>query len=346
MLHKNKKINFLFYKNQASANNHKISSINFPKLKLDCDNKLKRNKSNFYYKINIPISQTLLLETKNSKKLTNKNLESNKKSSKTLSKNESIYYINENKLNKKENERNNSHNDIRKINHKLYYNYFCLGLNSKKKEINKTNFPLSKFFIYNIPQRNKRQKINIMTLNKSVNINNQNNNKDIKLFQPNYSLIEKELIQKYKDFRKNNIMPNILSHRFSPIIIKNKEEKQLKTDEESVENYSSENNQYNSFIEENILNQEKKEYKNENIKNNNNFNNCETRFHRINNIQKQKLELLRIKNKAHYKLNSVNKIKDIFKEFNSYKNTTLALKNLCNYFSKYHKPSYKSDKAI
>ena len=291
----NEKINFLLYKNKISTNNHKISSIKFPELHID--KYIKRSKSNLEEKINIPINQTLLLEENNinkyiiNKYLINKYISGNNKIKNKTSKNESILHINEISLNEKEkeNKRNNCSNN--KINHKFYYDVICLGHNSKN-EINKVNSPLVKYFLYNISQRNKKQKINIGPFYNSIKSNkNYQKKNNLKSVKPNFSLIGKELRQKYNNLNINNNsnysnLPHILNHRYSPIIIKKKEKNQSNT-EDSEDNSSSENNQINNFIEENILKNEKNKTKMENeIKDYKTLNINVTPFQGINNLKK------------------------------------------------------------
>ena len=331
-MEKSGKINFFLYKNKISTNNHKISSIKFPELQVV--KSLKRSKSNIDSKINTPINQTLLLGENNIKQFTlNKYILANKIKNKTT-KNESILHINEISLNKNEKEKENKRNNYsnNKINHKFYYNLICLGRNTKN-EINKVNSPLVKYFLYNISQRNKIQQLNISPLYNNIKSNKNNQKKNnLKSIQPNYSLIGKELKQKYNslNINNNNDLPNILNHRYSPIIIKNNEKSQSNT-ENSEGNSSSENNQMNIFIEENILKNENnntkienenKDYKTLNI-------NVSSPFQGIDNLKNKKDDFLKLKKKANYNLNFFkNENKNIYKDLNPNKKLYIALKNI------------------
>ena len=337
-MEKSDKINFLSYKNKISTHNHKISSIKFPELHIV--KSLKRSNSNLVGNLSIPINQTILLDENNIKKYTiNKYIVENNKQKNKTTKNESILHINEISLikNEKEKEKEDKKNSYsnNKINHKFYYNIICLGRNSKN-ELNKVNSPLVKYFLYNISQRNKKQKINIVPLYHNINSNKNNRKKNnLKSNQPNYSLIGKELRKKYNSLKINNNndnLPNILNNRYSPIVIKDRDKNQSIT-EDSEGNSSSENNQMNNFIEENILNNEKNKTKFENeIKDYNTSNINASPFKGIDNLKKNKDDFLRIKNKAYYNLKFFKKEnKNFYKDLNPNKKSYITLKNISKY---------------
>ena len=320
---KDEKINFLFYKNKISTNNHKLSSINNPVFQTN--KKLKRSRSTLENKIIFPITKTLLLDANNNKKeAINRNLlEYHKIKTKTILKNESMNYFKHNISNEKESDSNN------KINKKFYYNLICLGHDTKSEEINKVNSPSVKYFLYNISRRNKIQKNNISPLYNNYNyFKNSRKLNNLKSMQPNYSLIEKKLEKKYNNLNKEYKLPNIISHKFSPIVIKNKNEKQTNTDEDSEDNSSFENNQFKTLIEDNIL--KKEAIKNE-LKKIDNLNLSVTPFQGRNTLKIQKNEFLRIKNKVNYKIDysDASKNNNRYKEAN--KNKSFALKKLYKY---------------
>ena len=326
----NGKINFLSYKNKISSNNHKISSINFPELKTN--NELKRSKSNLENKINFPINKSLLIEENNKKEIRNKYMPKyHKIKAKTLRKKYVVNYFNKNTPNKKESEFSDFSSQNNKINKKFYYNLICLGHKMKNEKINEVNSTSIKYFLYNISLRNKKQKMNISPLYHNYNsyrspkkINN------LKSIQPNFSLIEKTLEEKYNNLNlnKKHDLPKILSHNFSPINLKNKRENQLNTDEDSDENSSFENNQFKSSIEEKIL--KKEEIINE-IKKINNFIINASNSKGINNLKTQKNEFLRIKNKANYKINYDNNYNIYNTNKESNKKLNFAFKNFYKY---------------
>ena len=317
------KINFLKYKNKISFNNHKISGINLPNI----IKKMKRSKSNLEHKINIPINKSLLVLEDNSmkennnlkKKLNNKNsMEDIKLKTNTLPKYEFTPNTFELLLNNNNNNNfinfnnNNSNNDI---NDKFYYNLICLGRETDKKEINKVNSPLIKYFLYNISQSNKKKKFNNAPLNNYYHNYNLNNKKkkikniNLKSIKPNYSLIEEKLRIKYNclNFKKSNL-PDILSNRYSPITIKNQKESEFNY-AESEGNSSSEKSKFNSLIEETILKNEKNEEIKIDMKNNSSKN-IRSLFNRINYFKKKNKMILRIKDTPYYKMNFIKNIRN------------------------------------
>ena len=209
---------------------------------------------------------------------------------------------------------NNKNNN--KINKKFYYNFLCLGRITDKKEINKVNSPLIKYFLYNISQRNKNKKENKYPLYFNNNSNSIKNN-SIKSISPNYSLIEKELNKKYHIFKCNkskckSIDINVLSERYSPINSNHKKESQSN----SENNTSSDNSQMNSLVEDEILkkdeeikNREKSNYLNINL----------SPKHCINNLNKKKDILYSIQYKPYYKQGFIEYIKNknYFKKLSS-----------------------------
>ena len=293
-----RKVNFLLYKNKPSTNNHKISNIFSPKL---CMNKpFQRSTSNIHHKLNIPFYKTLSFEENNLKEnLENpsyqkkKSLEEIKKKSKTLTKYEYTPNI-----------------DNNLVDNKFYYNFICLGKEVKKAEINKILSPSLKYFLYNISERNKKQKLTIKSLFQNYNTSKYSLKK--KFIHPNYSLIDNNLKIKYKNLLN---LPHIIRNKYSPIVIKSNEQKKLDDDEEdkSDGNSSFENNYFNSYIDQYIkknLNEKKnEEIKNEN-KTTNKINISSIPFFQRNNLKQQKEEFLRIKNKALNKLNFSNNIKN------------------------------------
>lgn len=320
---KNEKINFLLYKEKISTNNHKLSSINNPEFQTNM--KLKRSRSTLENNIFFPLTKTLLLDKNNNKKeAINRNLcEYHKIKTKTTLKNESMNYFKPNISNEKESDSNN------KINKKFYYNLICLGHDTKNEEINKVNSPSVKYFLYNISRRNKIQKNNISPIYNNYNcFKNFRKINNLKSILPNYSLIEKKLEKKYNNLNKEYNLPNIINHKFSSIAIKNKNEKQTNTDEDSEDNSSFENNQFKTLIEDKIL--KKEEIKNE-PKKFDNFKISVTPFQGRNTLKIQKNEFLRIKNKANYKIDYSDAYKNNNRFKGANKNMSFALKNLYKY---------------
>ena len=325
----NKKINFLLYKNKISTNNHKITGIQFSSL----DKSMKKNKSNANNMNTIKIKKILFLGDNITKDNNSKKLISNK------------YSIEDNKnrtLSRCENFNNRcnniihsiDYNDIRnnyknRVNSEFYYNLICLGKKINNNEINKVNSPLVKYFLFNISKSNKKQNLNIAPLYNNYN----NNTKKIINYnkinrKPNFSSIEQKLRQKYKNInlKKNINLPKILSHRYSPITLKKKIQNKLNSEDESEENSYSENNQFNSLIEENILKKENDKTNEENnnyIKKNYSLNISTSLFHG-NHLRNHKNEF--------HKFNNNFRIKNLTIKLNS--NKSGAFNNLKKIFFK------------
>ena len=332
----NKQINFLLYKNKKSNKNHKITGIQFSVL----DKPLKRSISsidkitNIAIKNNLSLGETLTKEGNSKKLIVNQyNIEYFKCKNKTIPKYECFNNRNYKILKNNDNSsvtNNCNHN----LNNEIYYKLLCLGRKININNIKGVRSPLLRYFLFNISQRNENHILNIApsynNYNNSKIFNNKKNNSNN--LKPNFSLIEKKLRVKYDSLNaknnnnKNNGLPNILEHKYSPIIIKNKTLIGLKTDKDSDQDSSSENNQFNNIIENNYFkkpNNKKVEENKNYINNNNTLNSIKSPFKYINKIRKdkkQKLDFFRFKNSS-------------FKPKTNERNKYILLKNLTKLFS-------------